>query len=154
MEAELAACLPCLEPLEVARTLPGPHQAVPDSQLALVWALTTEPRKLIYVSYRLAARWDAAGIDWRDRALDNLVAATNTVWTQELREREELIAVLLAHDDSLGPSRLLFYDELAAALGEDYKIATPERSTAVAFRNRLTGAGKERVEQLIKNLYA
>src|SRR5688572_24064285 len=52
---------------------PGPHVDLQRETLGLTWAVLAEGQTMVYVNDEHVALWASEGVDWRSRALTNLV---------------------------------------------------------------------------------
>ncbi len=109
-----------------------------------------------YVSDREAGYWETKGIDWRARAMTNLVAKSQQYPAsgQKLGDDGKAFLKVMLHDDAIGPSRLLLPSLFDGDLGEGYQVALPERTCAIAFRNTLSEGEEADVAAMIDGCFA
>ncbi len=148
--------MPVIVPAEFSRDdWPGPIQALGARGLCLTWGLLGEHQTIAYVSHADAARWEANGVAWRAKALENLRRRSEEQPYSHRRDDEEgrAIFVALLHEDGLGPSRLLVPHLFDEVFPERYRVTVPERSCAILYRHTLTGRQAEVVEMLIESCF-
>jgi hypothetical protein len=130
---ELAALRPRIVPTAFFEVgLPGPRVDLVFPGLALSWVLLLGEGHFRYVTDEMVARWTAAGMDWRQVALDNLrprhpkdkARQLFTGYYDALDGRPGCAFAL--HDDGLGLSRLLLREEIERLFGAEYRVALPD----------------------------
>jgi hypothetical protein len=106
------------------------------------------------VSDEQASRWDAEGIDWRAAAFQNVseLSSAGDFGTKQDEAGCTFIKVML-NDDGLGPSRLFIPHLFTSELGDDYRVAIPELTCAIAFRKSLTIEQEADVAGIISGCY-
>ncbi|MGB6944386.1 MAG: hypothetical protein WBE37_18435 [Bryobacteraceae bacterium] len=134
---------------------PGPYAALRAQSVALTWAVVLPDQAIRYVPHEMRREWEARGIDWKTRALDNLrELSPEPVGTGALfRDNGETWLISLMHSDGLGPSRLLLTDQLEGLFPNGYRVALPERSRGFAFAAELDAEDADTVESLIQSSY-
>lgn len=101
---------------------PGPLVRFGESPLALTWAVLQPDQTMLYVTSALQVYWERQGLDCRGRALDNLARDSTQAWTHEFRfDSGGAYAVVMMHDDGLGPSRLLLESRLSELFPDGYR---------------------------------
>jgi hypothetical protein len=156
---DIGAVLPVFIPssfVAAAGGWPGPCEVLQAADIALAWAVPLTCDTTAYILYETEREWEAQGIDWKARALENLRALTpEPVGTGALfRDNGETWLISLMHADGLGPSRLLLADQLERMFPKGYRVALPERSRAFAFSADLDREDFDTVETLIRRSYA
>lgn len=155
-ERDVAQLVPIVLPLELLQlSWPGPIVQIGQLPFAAAWAVLGENNRMTYVNDELAAYWEKAGIDWRVRALDNLVRMTGsgTASHQMVDEGGRPFMQAMLHEDGIGPSRLLLPQLFDDALGPGYRVAIPERTCAIAYRADLTPEQKAKVDGAIEHCF-
>src|SRR3982750_4117961 len=128
----------------------GPLHRIGQIPLHMTWAVQGEDQRRHYVSDEQAAGGGAEGIDWRAAASQNAVklsSAGGFGWKQD--EVGCAFIKVMLNDDALGPSRLFVPHLFDAELGDDYCVAVPELTCAVAFRRTLTSEQEADVNGMI-----
>lgn len=112
---------------------------LPTRELVVVW-VTLTPGGVLYVTPDQVRQWEARAVAWRAVGIGNLRAATRSaVFTHETRRQDgSPLWFGMLHEDGLGPSRALLGDGISYYLGEDYRVAVPERSCGIAVPGDLT----------------
>jgi len=120
----------------------------------MTWAVQGGDLRRHYVSDEQAAVWDAEGIDWRAAAFRNVseLGSLGGFGTKQDEAGCVFIKVML-NDDGLGPSRLFVPNLFTNELGDDYRVAIPELTCAVAFRKSLTSEQEADVTGIISGCY-
>ncbi len=139
-----------------AANWPGPYAALRAQSVALTWAVVLAGQAIRYVRDDMRREWEARGIDWKTRALENLrELSPEPMGTGALfRDNGENWLISLMHSDGLGPSRLLLTDKLEGLFPNGYRVALPERSRGFAFSAELDLEDADTVESLIHNSYS
>jgi len=153
--ADLSKLFPIIMPPDwVSPHWGGPIDQIGRGALHMTWAVQGDDRRRSYVSDEQAAGWDAEGIDWRAAAYENArrLSLLGGFGTKEDEAGSAVIKVML-NDDGLGPSRLFVPHLFAHELGDDYRVAIPEMTCAVAFRSSLTSDQEADVAGIIAGCY-
>jgi hypothetical protein len=135
---------------------PGPYTTLRAQGVALTWAVVLPNDAIRYVLHEMQRHWEAQGIDWKARALENLrdlspePPGTGALY----RDNGETWLISLMHADGLGPSRLLLADQLERVFSKGYRVAMPERSRGFAFAADLDVEDADTVATLIQRSYA
>lgn len=132
----------------------GPFQRIGKTPIYTTWAVQGQDRRRYYVSDEQAASWEAEGIDWRAIASGNtskLIAEGGFGGKQD--ETGVTFIKVMLNDDALGPSRLFAPHLFDEELGDDYCVAVPELTCAIAFRKMLTSAQEADVAGIISGCY-
>jgi hypothetical protein len=134
---------------------PGPFIDLPATNVALAWAMVLADDIMCYVPHQTQREWEAQGVDWRARALQNLrELSRQPLGTGALfRDDGETWLISLMYPDGLGPSRLLLTRELERLFPHGYQVALPERNRAFAFARDLDREDADTVENLVERCY-
>jgi hypothetical protein len=134
----------------------GPYAALRAQGIAQAWAVLLPDDAIRYVLHDMQQVWEAQGIDWKLRALQNLrERSPEPVGTGALfRDNGDTWLISLMHADGLGPSRLLLADQLERLFPKGYRVALPERSRGFAFTAELDIEDSDMVESLIHSSYS
>jgi hypothetical protein len=155
---DIAKVLPVFIPTSFveAAVWPGPYAILPAPGVALAWAIPLPGDTLRYVLHEKQQDWEAQGIDWKARALQNLRELSGEpLGTGALfRENGETWLISLMYPDGLGPSRLLLAAELERLFPKGYRVALPERDRAFAFARDLDREDADTVENLVERSYS
>lgn len=135
---------------------PGPYASLRAPDITLVWAVLLSEDAIRYVLHDMRQAWEAQGIDWQARALENLrELSPEPLGTGALfRDNGETWLISLMQEDGLGPSRLLLTAQLERVFPKGYRVAMPERSRGFAFSAELDLEDADTVESLIRSSYA
>lgn len=155
-ERDTAQLVPIVLPLVLLQlNWPGPIVQIGQLPFAAAWAVLGENNTMTYVNSELAAYWENAGMDWRAKALDNLVRMTGSrpASHQKVDESGRPFMQVMLHEDAIGPSRLLLPHLFDDVLGPDYRVAIPEQTCAIAYRADLTPEQKADVDNAIEGCF-
>lgn len=132
------------------------YQLVEGTPFAVAWTVLREPNVFNYLAQEGAAYLDAAGVNWRAIAYRNLEALARAEPANGQKEDEagSVFIQVMLHGDSMGPSRLLVPYLLAGVFGEDYRVAIPEQTCAVAYRTNLRGDPAFVAETMVESCFA
>jgi hypothetical protein len=135
---------------------PGPYQALQAGGVALAWAALMPGDAIQYVQHDAQREWETQDIDWKTCALQNLrERSPEPLGSGALfRENGETWLISLMHPDGLGPSRLLFTDELEQLFPKGYRLAMPECNRGFAFAVDLDDIDADTVESLVRGSYS
>lgn len=76
-------------------------------------------------------------------------------WTHEKRDKDgRLIWVAMMHDDGLGSSRLLCFEEVSAAFPHGYLVALPDRSCGLAVSAGANTAERREFDDMVERSFA
>jgi hypothetical protein len=158
-DRDIGAVLPVFIPssfVQAAGGWPGPCEVLQAGSIALAWAVPLANDTTAYVLHETQKEWEAQGIDWKARALQNLrELSPEPMGTGALfRDNGETWLISLMHTDGLGPSRLLLTDQLERLFPKGYRVALPERSRGFAFSTDLDLVDVDTVENLIRSSYS
>lgn len=135
---------------------PGPYDSLRAQDIALTWAVVLPDDAIRYVLHDMQQQWEARGIDWKARALENLrdlspePPGTGALY----HDNGETWLISLMHADGLGPSRLLLADQLERVFPKGYRVALPERSRGFAFAADLDVEEADTVATLVQRSYS
>jgi hypothetical protein len=156
-EPDLGRVLPVFIPASFTENgaWPGPYSILQARGIALAWALLRPADSMRYVVDGMRRDWEAQGLDWRARALQNLRALSpEPLGTGALfRDSGETWLISLMYDDGFGPSRLLLTAELDRIFPHGYRVALPECGRGFAFARKLDREDADMVENLIQKSY-
>lgn len=150
---------------------PGPYSTLKVPGIVLTWAvpLGTVPAGAVPldsiplendtirpVTSAIHEPWDAQGIDWKMRALQNLreLSPPPLATGALLRDDGETWLVSLKYPDGLAASRLLLHNELARLFPEGYRVALPDPNRAFAFTRNLDREDIDTVQNLVRRSYS
>lgn len=108
------------------------------------------------VTTAIQQAWDAQGIDWKARALQNLreLSPPPLATGALLGDDGDTWLISLQYPDGLAGSRLLLDDELARLFPAGYQVALPEPNRAFAFATHLDAEDIETVRNLVRGSYS
>ncbi len=133
---------------------PGPHANLRHPELGLTWAVLAAEQTMVYVNHAAADIWQREGVDWRARALTNLVDRSRTnLWTHHRTDAGVVVFVAMMQPDGLGSSRALLRRALQLNLRTDFRIGLPDRSCAVIFPQSTTTVSGRTPAQMISDMY-
>lgn len=138
-----------------AAAWPGPYFTLRSQGVGLAWAVLLPDGAIRYVLHETQRQWEAQGIDWKARALQNLREITpDPIGTGTLfRDNGETWLISLMYPDGLGPSRLLLTDQLELVFPKGYRVALPERGRGFAFAAELDLEEADTVDSLVQKCY-
>jgi len=124
--------------------------------VALAWAARGVDNIQRYMSCETQRKWEAQGIDWGARAIENLRAGSREPLGNGalFRDNGETWLISLAYPDGLGPSRLLLTEELVRIFPKGYRIALPDQNRAFAFARDLDAEDADTVENLVERSFS
>jgi hypothetical protein len=155
-EHDRASIVPIIRPYDwLERGYPGPIVPLADLPFSLAWAVWSPPHIFIYVTYEMAQYWEGIGFDWANESLKNIARMSRSQRHSGVRKDESgrISMVGLLTPDSIGPSRLLVPDLFADIFGEDYMVAIPEETCAIAYPRDLEDSEMLAVDELIEGCY-
>jgi hypothetical protein len=134
---------------------PGPHVNLRHKALGLTWAVLADGQAMVYVNHERTKLWAQEGVDWRERALANLVDRSRTsLWTHEKTDDSgKIVFVAMMQADGLGSSRALLHRALRLNLKTEFRIGLPDRSSAVIFPKSITVVERSTPDQMIAAMY-
>ena len=133
----------------------GPYVQLRAAQLAVTWAILRPRNTMLYVSQRTADLWESKGIAWREQSMENLVRLSENNLASHNFNRPDgtAFALVMMHDDGIGPSRLLLNGQLADIFPEGYRIAIPERSVGIVLRQGSTQEEQVKIEEVVSKCF-
>jgi hypothetical protein len=106
------------------------------------------------VSTAMVTAWEAAGINWQQRAVINLKVASRELWThRKLRPDGSLLMALMLHDDGFGSSRILLSGYLQQHFPAGYYVAIPDRRIGIVTPRNLSVSERQETEDLLRSYY-
>ncbi len=98
--------------------------------------------------------WEAAGINWQQRAVINLKVASRELWThRQLRPDGSLLMALMMHDDGFGSSRILLSGYLQQHFPAGYYVAIPDRRVGIVTPRNLSERERQEIQNLLQSYY-
>jgi hypothetical protein len=139
-------------------TSPGdfPHQQLLMPAYNLTWSiLERDPSECSReVTAAMVTAWEAAGINWQQRATINLKVASRELWThRQLRLDGSLLMALMMHDDGFGSSRILLSGYLHQHFPAGYYVAIPDRRIGIVTPRNLSVSERQEAEDSIQSYY-
>lgn len=155
-DRDLDRLVPIILPLELLNSdWPGPIIQIGLLPFCAAWTFRGEMNTFFHFSHRDAQYWDEAEVDWRALAFRNLAKMARQQPASGYKDDDEgrpFVQVLL-HDDAVGPSRLLVPHLFDDVLGEDYEVAIPEQTCAIAFRRNLSAEQAADIDGMINGCF-
>jgi hypothetical protein len=106
------------------------------------------------VTAAMVTTWEAAGINWQQRAVINLKVASRELWThRKLRPDGSLLMALMLHDDGFGSSRILLSGYLQQHFPAGYYVAIPERRIGIVTPRNLSASELQETQDSIQSYY-
>jgi hypothetical protein len=135
---------------------PGPYSRLEARSIVQTWALLLSGNAIQPITGATQQAWDAQGIDWQARALQNLreLSPAPLATGALLRDDGDTWLISLKYCDGLAASRLLLRDELARLFPSGYRVALPESNRAFAFARDLDGEDTDTVQNLVRKSYS
>ena len=155
-EHDIASIMPIIRPYNwLDGSYSRPIAPLTDLPFSLAWAVWSAPHILVYVSYEMAQYWEDSGVDWPEEAMKNLrrMARSKRMSGARKDESGKTTIVAMLTDDAIGPSRLLIPDLFTDLLGEDYMVAIPEETCAIAYAKDLPESEMAAVDGVIEGCY-
>jgi hypothetical protein len=136
---------------------PGPHQLLRVPGLGLTWGFDLPGNVTSYLTHDRANELDRRGIDWRAQSLANLAARSDPVFSTGVFERTDgksgHLALIFMHEDGLGPSRLLFAEQIGQFFPQGWHVAMPEMSCGLAIATDVSPQDHEKISGVIDTCY-
>lgn len=135
---------------------PGPYAALAAHGIVETWAVLLSGDTIRPITSAIEQGWDAQGIDWKARALQNLrhLSPLPLATGALLRDDGDTWLISLKYPDGLAASRLLLHDELARLFPAGYRVALPESNRAFAFARDLDREDLDTVQNLARRSYS
>ncbi|MCY7369162.1 MAG: DUF4684 domain-containing protein [Chamaesiphon sp.] len=106
------------------------------------------------VSAEMVTAWEAAGINWQQRAVINLKVASRELWThRQLRRDGRLLMAIMMHDDGFGSSRILLSGYLQQHFPAGYYVAIPDRRIGIVTPRNLSESERQEIQNLLQSYY-
>ena len=106
------------------------------------------------VSAEMVTVWEAAGINWQQRAVINLKVASRELWThRQLRPDGSLLMGIMQHDDGFGSSRILLSGYLQQHFPAGYYVAIPDRRIGIVTPRNLSERERQEIQDLLQFYY-
>ena len=106
------------------------------------------------VTAAMVTAWEAAGINWQQRAVINLKVASRELWThRQLRPDGSLLMAIMMHDDGFGSSRILLSGYLQQHFSAGYYVAIPDRRIGIVTPRNLSGSERQEIQDSIQSYY-
>ena len=134
---------------------PGPYVLLRAKPLAVTWAILRPQNTMLYVSKDAADYWERKHLPWREQAMENLVRLSENTLTSHHFSRTDgtAYALVMMHDDGVGPSRLLLNGHIKDIFPEGYSVAIPERSVGIALRRGASETEQLKIQELVKKCF-
>ena len=134
---------------------PGPFTRLRCPEIGLTWTVLMPNQTMRYVNFEMQQLWESEGLDWKDLAMKNLGARSQSQpGLFEMRRADGTVyAISCMFWDGLGPSRLLFRGTLSQTFPDGYRVAIPEMSCGIAYSATVSEAEKTKVEGIIDDCY-
>lgn len=135
---------------------PGPYWMLGAQGIVETWAVLLWSNEIRPITSAIEQAWDAQGIDWKARALQNLgeLSPPPLATGALLRDDGDTWLISLKYPDGLAASRLLLHDELARLFPAGYRVALPESNRAFAFARDLDREDIDTVQNLVRRSHA
>jgi hypothetical protein len=135
---------------------PGPYVVLKAQGIVLTWAVLLAGDTIGPISRAIQEEWDAQGVDWKARALENLreLSPPPLAAGALLRDDGDTWLISLKHPDGLAASRLLLHHELERLFPAGYRVALPESNRAFAFARDLDREDVATVQNLVRRSYS
>jgi hypothetical protein len=133
-----------------------PHQKLLMPDYELTWSILDRQRSQCSqeVSAVMVTAWEAAGINWQQRAVINLKVASRELWThRKLRPDGSLLMALMLHDDGFGSSRILLSGYLQQHFPAGYYVAIPDRRIGIVTPRNLSASERQEIQELLQSYY-
>jgi hypothetical protein len=133
-----------------------PHQQLLMPDYEITWSiLERDPSECSQeVTAAMVTAWEAAGINWQQRAIINLKVASRELWThRQLRPDGSLLMALMQHDDGFGSSRILLSGYLHQHFPAGYYVAIPDRRIGIVTPRNLSVSERQETEDSIQSYY-
>jgi hypothetical protein len=133
-----------------------PHQKLLMPDYNLTWSILERDGSQCSqeVSAEMVTAWEAAGINWQQRAVINLKMASKELWThRKLRQDGSLLMGLMLHDDGFGSSRILLSGYLQQHFPAGYYVAIPDRQIGIVTPRNLSVSERKDTQDLLQFYY-
>ncbi len=135
---------------------PGLYSVLGAHGIVETWAVLLDGVTVRPVTSAIQQAWDAHGIDWKSRALQNLRELSPPPFATGalLRDDGDTWLISLKYPDGLAASRLLLHDELVRLFPAGYRVAMPESNRAFAFARDLDREDIDTVQNLVRKSHS
>lgn len=142
-----------------------PHQKLLMPDYELTWSILERDSRVQQrlrqrsqcsqeVSAVMVTVWEAAGINWQQRAVINLKVASRELWThRQLRPDGSLLMGIMQHDDGFGSSRILLSGYLQQHFPDGYYVAIPDRRIGIVTPRNLSESERQEIQNLLQSYY-
>lgn len=142
-----------------------PHQKLLMPDYELTWSILERDSRVQQrlrqrsqcsqeVSAEMVTVWEAAGINWQQRAVINLKVASRELWThRQLRPDGSLLMGIMQHDDGFGSSRILLSGYLQQHFPAGYYVAIPDRRIGIVTPRNLSERERQEIQNLLQSYY-
>lgn len=142
-----------------------PHQKLLMPDYELTWSILERDSRVQQrlrqrsqcsqeVSAEMVTAWEAAGINWQQRAVINLKVASRELWThRQLRPDGSLLMGIMQHDDGFGSSRILLSGYLQQHFPAGYYVAIPDRRIGIVTPRNLSERERQEIQDLLQFYY-
>ena len=142
-----------------------PHQKLLMPDYELTWSILERDSRVQQrlrqrsqcsqeVSAEMVTVWEAAGINWQQRAVINLKVASRELWThRQLRPDGSLLMGIMQHDDGFGSSRILLSGYLQQHFPAGYYVAIPDRRIGIVTPRNLSERERQEIQDLLQFYY-
>ena len=142
-----------------------PHQKLLMPDYELTWSILERDSRVQQrlrqrsqcsqkVSAVMVTVWEAAGINWQQRAVINLKVASRELWThRQLRPDGSLLMGIMQHDDGFGSSRILLSGYLQQHFPDGYYVAIPDRRIGIVTPRNLSERERQEIQNLLQSYY-
>jgi hypothetical protein len=133
-----------------------PHQKLLMPDYNLTWSILERDGSQCSqeVSAEMVTAWEAAGINWQQRAVINLKVVSKELWThRKLRQDGSLLMGLMLHDDGFGSSRILLSGYLQQHFPAGYYVAIPDRQIGIVTPRNLSVSERKDTQDLLQFYY-
>ncbi len=135
---------------------PGLYSVLGAHGIVETWAVLLDGVTVRPVTNAIQQAWDAHGLDWKSRALQNLRELSPPPFATGalLRDDGDTWLISLKYPDGLAASRLLLHDELVRLFPAGYRVAMPESNRAFAFARDLDREDIDTVQNLVRKSHS
>lgn len=133
-----------------------PHQKLLMPDYDLTWSILERDLSECSreVNAEMVTAWEAAGINWQQRAVINLKVASRELWThRQLRPDGSLLMGLMMHNDGFGSSRILLSGYLQQHFPAGYYVAIPDRRIGIVTPRNLSERERQEIQNLLQSYY-
>ena len=134
---------------------PATYALLPNPDFALTAVILGESQAMLYLSEDRGKKWAKIGVNWKDRALQNVRASGSgqAITHSKRTEDGRLLIAFMMQPDGLGTSRVYCSDKISKLCPQGYRIAIPERSVGCVIPNDLTESEEAEATDMVKQLF-